>query len=170
MSDRKKSDTSATKGERALERPAAQRWPFTWLDEWERWFEDVRRDFDRRYLGQHWPWRDLLRREPPTDLLDNGDHYILSTELPGIRKEDIEVRVTSEAVDIKAQAGEEKEEKARDYYYRERSHRSFHRSFPFPAEVVPEQAQASLKDGVLEVRVPKREPTAKREPFKVEVE
>ncbi len=104
------------------------------------------------------------------DLADNGREFVLTAELPGVNKEDLDLRVTPDGIEIAAEARREKEENEKDYHYRERSYSSFRRALPFPAEVIPEQVEARLTDGVLEVRLPKREPTPKREFVKVRVE
>src|SRR5438445_568190 len=63
-----------------------------------------------------------------------------------------------------------REEKEKNYYYQERTYQALQRALKFPAEVKADLAAANLKDGVLEVRVPKKEPTAEPKPVKVPVE
>lgn len=144
-----------------------------WFQETDRWFEDLRTDFERKFWGPVVPaGRDdtLDVREPLVDLADNGKEFVLTTEVPGVNKEDLDIRVTPDAIEIAAETRQEKEEDAKDYFFRERSYRSLSRSVSLPEEVLADHAEAKLKDGVLEVRLPKKEPSPKHEPVKVRVE
>lgn len=148
--------------------------PYAWFDEMDRRFDEVRRDF-----FDHWgltrfasdaPESHLGVRQPLVDLVDEGHEFVFRAELPGVPKEEVDLNVTSDGIEVRAQARGEREETEKDYYFSEHSYRALHRSLSFPAEVLADRAQASLKDGVLEVRVPKKEPTPERKPTKVRVE
>jgi HSP20 family protein len=93
---------------------------------------------------------------------------VVKAELPGLKKEDVTVEIDGEDLVIKAEAKTESEVKEEGYYRMERSTGSFYRRMPLPAGTTPEQIEATLKDGVLEVRVPKQA-EAKTVPTKVEV-
>jgi HSP20 family protein len=84
-------------------------------------------------------------------------------------KEDIQVNVTDHLLIIKGEKKKEEEIKEGDYYRSERSYGSFSRSVDLPGEVQIENAKASFKNGVLEIRLPKTE-EAKRREIKVKVE
>lgn len=145
-----------------------------WFDEMDRWFDDLRRNFFgtaglapfTRGGVEAFP----AIRQPLVDLLDQGREFVVRAELPGVSKEDVDLDVTPEGIEIRAQTDREREEKEKDYYYRERRYEALHRILPFPAEVLPDQAQASLKDGLLEVRIPKKEPTPEKKAVRVRVE
>ncbi len=107
---------------------------------------------------------------PRVDLIDTGREYLVRADLPGVSKDDVELRATPDGIEIKAESKRQREEKEKGYYYRERSYSALQRTLPFPEEVLPDQAEASLKDGLLEVRIPKREPTPEKKPVKVRVE
>jgi len=104
------------------------------------------------------------------DLLDEGREFVVKAELPGVSKEDLDIRVTEDGIELEAQTHVETEAREKEYYYRERADRAFHRALSFPDTVVPGEARATLKDGVLEVRVPRKEPAHRQEPVKVRVE
>ncbi len=170
---RKNKDTDLAKadedsGERSLE----ARRPRDVFEEMDRWFSDLRDEFERRLWGPlGLPGEGGFRaRAPLVDLADTGREYVLKADLPGVDKDGLDLRVTPEGIELAAEAHEEKEENGKDYAYRERSYRSFHRSLAFPDEVLADQVKATLKDGVLEVRLPKKEPTSRHEPVKVRVE
>lgn len=148
--------------------------PYGWFEEMDRWFDEVRRDFFGAWgltpFAAEAGEPGLGVRQPLVDLVDEGHDFVLRAELPGVSKEDVDVNVTSDAIEIRAQTGQEREEKQKEYSFSERTYRALQRSLSFPAEVLADQAHASLKDGILEVRVPKKEPTPERTPVKVRVE
>jgi len=90
-------------------------------------------------------------------------------ELPGIEKEDIEVNISGNLLTVKGEKKKEGEIKEENYYRLERSYGSFSRTVELPKEVQIEQARASFKNGVLEIRLPKTEEAKKKE-IKVRVE
>jgi len=147
------------------------RGPPAWFEEMDRWFEDLRRGLGFGVWSDFSPsTADLRTRLPAVDLADDDQEYVVKADLPGVSREDVDVRVDTDGIEIRAVTSTETEETKQDLIHRERSCSSFHRTLPFPAEVLADRAAASLKDGILEVRGPKKEPAAKREPIKVRVE
>lgn len=157
-----------------LASPRNLRSPYERFEEMDRWFDEVRRNFfgvpgsASFDPGIEEPRR--LVRQPLVDLVDEGRDYVVRAELPGVSKENVNLDVAADRIEIRAETSQQREEKAKDYYFRERRYETLERLLPFPAEVRPDEAQATLKDGVLEVRVPKREPTPEQKPVKVRVE
>jgi len=78
--------------------------------------------------------------------------------------------VTQDGIEIRAQTKRSREEDEKDYYYSERTYQALRRVLGFPEEVKADLASATLKDGLLEVRVPKKQPTPESKPVKVPVE
>lgn len=147
--------------------------PFGWFEEMDRWFDDVRRAFGDRFWGG--PLARLTDsaprvREPLVDLIDEGSAFLVRAELPGVAKEDVDLNVTTDGIEIRAEARGSRDEKEKNYFYQERTYQALQRFLRFPEEVKPDLASATLKDGLLEVRVPKDEPTAVAKPVKVPVE
>jgi HSP20 family protein len=103
------------------------------------------------------------------DLVDNGDSYTVTAELPGLSKDQVTLNVTKDGLDIIGEVKEEKEEKDKNYLHRERSYSAFRRCVVFPEEVIPDKAEAEMKKGILTVKLPKKEPTPKEEPVKVDI-
>ena len=101
-----------------------------------------------------------------TDIKDNGNEYLLEADLPGFKKEDIDVNLENNYLTIKAERkveNEEKDKKGR-YIRCERSYGSFARSFDV-SDVDTDKITASYEDGVLKLNMPKNEkalPTAKK--------
>ncbi len=118
--------------------------------------ERIRREFDR-LLEDVFPA--TAEREqilaPPVDVYETDTEVVVKAEIPGVKKEDIEVTIKDNALHIKAERKEEREEKTENVHRVERFYGRIERIVPLPAEVKAEEAKAEYKDGVLEVRIPK---------------
>ena len=102
------------------------------------------------------------------DLIDTGKEYRLCAEIPGIPKDKIDINVDGDSIEISAEAQTESEEEKKGYVGRERTYSKFYRSMNFPEQVIPEKAQATLENGILDIIVPKRVPTeAKKRKVKI---
>lgn len=135
----------------------------------ERWMDDLRQDFESSFWT---PFRGFVGwdvRRPLVDVEDAGTEFVVKAELPGVSKEDVEITVTPDAVELRAKADAERKEEKADYLFRERTHSEFARTIALPAEVRADEAKASLRDGELEIRLPKKEPTPPAKPVKVPV-
>jgi len=146
--------------------------PFSELSSMEREAERMFGDFFRRPLwGMTWPsrLREIGIREPAIEVYEEKDDVVVKAEVPGMKKEDLEINLSDNRLTIKGEKKEEEEVKKKGYYYTERSYGSFLRTIDLPREVQTEKAKANFKDGVLEVRLPKTE-EAKRKEVKVKVE
>lgn len=109
-------------------------------------------------------------REPLIDVIDEGDKIKVVAELPGVKKDDIELSIEPLFVTLRVKAGEEMKEEKEGYYYRERSYESFYRSFRLPSEVLPESAKAEYNNGILEIELEKKDKKDKKDKgFKVEI-
>jgi len=146
--------------------------PFSELSRIEREAERMFGDFFRRPLwGLSWPerFREIGFREPAIEVYEEKDDVVVKAEIPGMKKENLEINLTDSHLIIKGEKKQEEEVKKKGYYYSERSYGSFMRSIDLPNEVRSEKATANFKDGVLEVRLPKTE-EAKRKEVKIKVE
>ena len=102
--------------------------------------------------------KDVMK--PLADVLETDEEVIVTMDLPGMEKGEIEITVADDVLEVKA-------EKKEDYYRKERSFTKCERSLKLPAAVKTDESKASLKDGVLEIRLPKVEVTARK---KVKIE
>jgi len=126
-------------------------------------FAEVERLFDD-FFGGRWlrpfAWESMFPEipgMPSVDVIDRDDEVLVRAEVPGYKKEDIEISVSDSSLTIKGETkAEEKEEKG-DYYRCEISHGAFSRTVALPAEVDDAKAKATIKDGMLELKLPKRE-------------
>ena len=97
---------------------------------------------------------------PKIEVLQHNGELSVRADLPGLKKDNVKVELTDEALTISGERKEEKEEKREGYYRNERSFGSFYRYIPLPEGVKTDSATAEFRDGVLEVRMqaPKSEP------------
>jgi HSP20 family protein len=94
---------------------------------------------------------------PKMDIVDRDDDVLVRVDLPGVKKEDVDVSLTDDTVTVKGSTSEEKKEEKGDYYRCETMQGSFSRTMSLPSEVDGSKAKSTFKDGVLEVVVPKLE-------------
>lgn len=126
-------------------------------------FERFRSDFQNLLLPSTKALEKALStmpttRAPVVDLQDCGKEYILKAEMPGFKKEDVEVNVYDDAVEISGTAGWKYDKKGERYICKERACETFYRVIPIPEEIKVEDSNAELKDGVLELSLPKKTP------------
>lgn len=137
-------------------------------EEFEHWLDHLMEDMWRRpfpslFGRDRWlPIRPLSIRMPSIDVYEENDSVVVKAELPGMKKEDIEVNLAAENLTIKGEKKEDKEVKEDNYYRRERSYGSFLRTVALPCEVKSDEIKASFKDGVLDIRLPKTEEAKKK--------
>ncbi len=91
------------------------------------------------------------------DIIDEGKQFKVKMDAPGIKKNEINLNVTENSIEI---TGEHKEEeKKKNYLRKERHSMSYYQTIPFSEKIIPGKAKAKLTDGVLEVILPKKKPT-----------
>lgn len=110
-----------------------------------------------------------LTRYPAVDIEERDNAYIVRAEIPGMQKEDINVDYHDGYLTIKGEKKFEHEEKKKNFHRIERSYGSFRRSVAIPEEIAEEDIKGEYKNGVLELKLPIREP-AKRKVKKIAIE
>ena len=147
------------------ETKALARWdPFGELEAFTRWdpFRAlVGRGRLSRLMEEVLGDRPFARGElaPALDLHETDSEYVVTVELPGVRKEDVSVEMTEGVLTVRGEKKSEREEKKERSRWVERSYGSFSRSFTLPANATPDRIDASYKDGILTLRIGKREET-----------
>ena len=101
-------------------------------------------------------------RVPVVDLEDKEKEYLLSAEMPGFKKEDIEIEVKEDTVEITGYAGWTYDKKGKMYVCKERACKTFYREIELPEEVKTDQVTANLNEGILQITLPKKAPKQKR--------
>ena len=111
--------------------------------------------------------RSLMNDTFKLDIKDEGDKYVIEAELPGVKKEEIDLDLREGRFTISVERKEEKEEKEKDYLHRERRYSSMSRSM-YLGDVKDEDISARLKDGVLCIEVPKDEESERTKKIPIE--
>ena len=138
-------------------------------------FDDFRKSFDvmmRPYFPMETRIQDfgmMPVRYAPLDLIDEGTHYSIHAELPGFTRDEVDVQINNDGMSIRAKKEAGKEEKKKNYLHRERVYSSFERAVTFPEEVDPAKAEGKMTDGILELKIPKKEPRPEIKPRKLDL-
>ena len=132
------------------------------FEDMERWFEEA---FRRPFFGPSWMPRIKLPEimgevSPSVDIFEDGNNVVVKAEVPGMKKDDIEVNLTQDTITISGHKKKQEMVEKKDFYRPERPFGSFTRKPRLSCDIVTDKAKASFKDGVLEVRIPKS-PTPK---------
>lgn len=114
----------------------------------------MQREFEKSYFGPRARPADFA---PAVDVLEDAEALVLRAELPGIKREDIEVSVDANVLTLKGERKLEKEETGRRYHRIERSYGTFVRQFQLPTNVDAGQIDAQLSDGVLTLKIGKKQ-------------
>ena len=135
----------------------------------EHLFEDF---FNKRWLrpwSHEWPGFESVfeKKSPRLDVVDREHEILVRAELPGMTNDDIEVSVSDNTLSLKGSSRKEEETEEGEYHRREISTSYISRTVPLPARVHGDDARASLRDGMLEVTIPKAEESKRK---RIEVE
>jgi HSP20 family protein len=101
---------------------------------------------------------------PAVDLLETPDHYVVTAELPGLQREDLDIQVHADRLTLSG-TRREREQTCEQYHRVERGHGSFSRTFHLPVPVDPARVTADLRDGVLTVTCSKADQPTRRIPI-----
>ena len=95
--------------------------------------------------------------QPSVDVSEDSEGFLVKAELPGMSKDDIKISMENGVLSIEGEKKEERDSKQGGLLRRERSYGSFYRAFSLPAGVDASKAEASYTDGVLQLKLPKKE-------------
>lgn len=142
--------------------------PFKGLFDLQREMNDL---FDNFSLGRWFDREDSLFQgawTPAIDVHDSKDNIVVRADLPGMKKDNIEVSIQDGVLVIRGEKKEETERKEKNAVRTERFYGSFHRAVSLPTAVDDAKVKASYKNGVLELTLPKKE-EAKPKQIKIDV-
>lgn len=131
------------------------------FDEMDRFFDDwnrvtpVTKAYDERAF------------EPACEVSESDEHYLMSLDLPGMKKEDIKIEMSDNLLTISGERRRENAEKNQRVQRYEKSYGFFKRSFTLPASVEADKVEARYEDGVLELYLPK---THAAKPRQIEIQ
>ena len=130
--------------------------------------ESTMEDFMRRPFSMFpmmWPWTGKITEglSPAIDVFEEDGTVVVKAELPGMKKEDINVELSNGILKITGEKKYEEKVEKKNYYRSERSLGYFERRISLPVDTQIDKVKASFKDGLLEIKVPKSEEAKKKE-------
>jgi HSP20 family protein len=133
------------------------------MNRFERDFEDfwgtssrIGRDMTRRARNTLTPASGATM--PSIDIEDQGKNYRLTVDLPGFKKEDVQVELEEDEITINARRSQMEEERNKNFVRHERSAQTYYRRIHLPEPIRSDQSNAKLNNGILEIMLPKKEP------------
>ena len=132
--------------------------PRTLRSEVDRLFDDFFGLTPARTAGAMWA--------PAVDVREDEHNFYVTADLPGMKKEEIEIELENNLLTVKGERRFERKEDGESFHFVERSYGSFYRSFTLPKNVKGDAISAEYKDGVLNVTIPKADEV---KPKKVEI-
>lgn len=142
------------------------------FSEFDRVFENFRRDMEKSFFS--FPRLNLPSlpklQETSCDVVDEGKQFKVSIDMPGVKKNEIIINVTENALEVHAEHKEESESKKKNYLRKERSEAYYDRIIPLHEKILPAKVKSKLVDGVLEVLLPKSKPTSVKKKHSVKVQ
>jgi HSP20 family protein len=121
-------------------------------DEMSRVIEDV--GFGRSSARPFWREAGSDFWSPEVEVFQKNNELTIRADLPGLKRNDVKVDVTDNQIHIQGERKHEHEEERDGYYRSERGYGSFYRAIPLPEGTITDQAKATFRDGVLEIRMP----------------
>ena len=172
---KKKTGSAEKKGlasTKPKKRPPSMLKPYRSSDLWmefDKAFDRFRRDFE----DIMWPRERGLAREFPSvrmwetgmpymDIEDRGKDFLVTVETPGFKKDEIDINVCGDSLEVSCSKETVDDEKTKEFVRKERMSESFYRTVTLPDEIKYEDISADLKDGVLEIVLPKKSPKEKK--------
>ncbi|MHC1567544.1 MAG: Hsp20/alpha crystallin family protein [Candidatus Syntropharchaeia archaeon] len=139
-----------------------RRWdPWEELRRMQEWINEMFAEFGMPPYGRRMLPRTgeegLATVTPSTDVINRESEIVVRADIPGVDKEGISVELKGNTLEINAEKKKEEEEKGEGFIKKERYYSKYYRQIELPTEVDKERIDATFKDGVLEIKLPKKE-------------
>jgi len=166
---KKKKRALATKKEKQSAPALAVREPQpSWIPVVNRLLEEFEGYLWDPFRGFEWPIEyELPMRIPYVDVIDSGTAYVVKAELPGLKKENVQIEVGTNEVLLTAKSDVETQEKGKTYLHRERAFSTFRRHIGFGENIDTDKVSANMAEGILEIELPKLKPKPKKKRKKI---
>ncbi|GFO64157.1 Hsp20/alpha crystallin family protein [Geomonas paludis] len=140
------------------------------LAQMDRLFDEVFKRPFFHHLSQRMSGEEMEELNPPIDIYQEGDSVVVKAEIPGLKREDLDVQLSADNITISGQKSKEQRIDDKDYYRMERSYGSFIKTCRLPVAILTDTAKATFRDGILEVRALKKTEMIKDHFRKLQVE
>lgn len=107
------------------------------------------------YFPQNDYWEDAEKYSMPIEISDKGEEYDIRAELPGIKKEDLDIDIEDNYLRINAKKFDETKEEEKNFKHSEFNYGEFSRTIQLPEEINIDKTEAKLEHGVLKITAPK---------------
>ncbi len=166
MAKESKQSVSVKKGEAPVQRAVPARMMSPW-DEFDRLFSRLPMRNWMHPLAWESPlfgrmFERMEMKMPAVDVIDRDNDVLVRAEVPGVDKKDLDVSMSGNTLTIKGSVSHETKEEKGDYHRCEISRGAFSRTVTLPTEVNADKISATLKDGILEITLPKIEQSKRR--------
>jgi HSP20 family protein len=139
-------------------------------NEIDRLFEESFRGFPRLFFNNpDWPDMTSLVLKPNIDIKDTNDHYIVSVEIPGVTRDNVDISIDGNLMTISGEKKQETKEEKENYQCIERQYGSFERMLTLPQDADADNIEAKFRDGILTVNIKRKAQGASKESRKIEV-
>ena len=132
-------------------------------------FDDFFKEIDS-FFGNFWDDMPLMRSNEKSfavDIVEDDKKFTVKAELPGVKEDDLKVTLENNLLTISGEKKEEKEEKGKNYYRKECFSGTFSRSFSLPENIDVDKIDATYKNGVLTIDIPKSEEKNNKKEIKI---
>lgn len=128
--------------------------------------DEMNRLFDRFFIRSPWEEQeglDAINWSPSMDISETDNEFVVSAELPGLKREDIHITYTNGILKIEGERKKDKEEKDTNFHRVERVYGKFCRTFQLPSQIKNDKINADFKDGILKINLPKADEVKPKE-------
>jgi HSP20 family protein len=136
----------------------------------DRLFDEAFRGFPSVFRTRwEWPEETPVVLSPSIDIKESEKDYVVTVEVPGVAKEDVDIQIEGNRLTIHGEKKQEKKEEKENYHCVERHYGSFERTLALPQDANAEDVSANFKDGVLTIDIKRKAKSAPKETRKIEV-
>ena len=123
-------------------------------------FRRMQRQMNRMMANMTRGMPKSLGFEPMADIRNTGNFFIVELDMPGIEKNNVQIFADAHTVEVKAERKQQKITDKKNFYSQERSYAGYHRVLPMPAKIDPKHINAEYKNGVLTLKIAKKDKKA----------
>ena len=129
--------------------------PFSFMRRFGEGMEQLFADFGGGLMPRG--FNELAAWSPQIEMFERENQLVIRADLPGLKKDDVQIELRDDSVVIQGERQEERQEEREGFYSTERTYGRFYREIPLPEGADTEEATATFRDGVLEITIPRRE-------------
>lgn len=110
-----------------------------------------------------------ILKAPKTEVSEKNNEFVVKMNMPGLKKQDIDLRISERAIEVKAEQRHEAKFEKKGLLKEDSSYKGFYTSFPLPGKVLADKSKALYKNGALEIHMPKARFEKETKPKQIKV-